>query len=122
MKKEERHLIVNEIARAVSIIIDEDNWCKRAMARNKNQEQLYDPKDDNAYSFCIYGVLFFLDSSPDTITYLQQMAKSLGWSDLDRLNDMNDHHYVIQFLQDSMRNLGGMFRLKYVLSFVKEKK
>jgi len=107
-----KKLISQEILKVIQLIINEELWCKRALARDKDGNQLFDPSDKNACQWCIYGALYALDASTETITYLQNCAKYLGWSDLDRLNDLNQHFYVIQFLKESLEELGVTFIVK----------
>ena len=101
-----------EILAVIQILINEELWCRRALARDKDGNQLFDPKNENACSWCIYGVLYMIDASPKTVSYLQSMARSLGWSDLDRLNDLNQHFFVMQFLKESVEALGMSYKIK----------
>ena len=101
-----------EILSVIQILINEELWCRRALARDKDDNQLFDPKDEKACSWCIYGALYMIDAGPKTIAYLQSMAKSLGWSDLDRLNDLNQHFFVMQFLKESVEALGMSYKIK----------
>ena len=110
--------VAKDIQGIVTLLLDEDRWCKRALARNEKGEQLFNADDENACRWCIYGALLGLDASSDTIDYLQKFAKSWGWSDLDRLNDLNEHYYVIQFLQIALMQVGGWVSLKTPLEYI----
>jgi hypothetical protein len=111
--------IADEVQYVLTLLLDEDRWCKRALARDKDGNQLFNAMGERACQWCIYGALYGLEASLDTIQYLQRCAKNWGWSDLDRLNDLNEHYYVIQFLQSALSNLGGWLLLKKPLEYGK---
>jgi len=118
-----KEIVIDDLHKVLFILIDENKWCKRALARDEDDNQLFDPRDLKACKWCIYGVLYGTDCSQDTINYLKNFAKMWGsWPDLDRLNDLNEHFYVVQFLQSALYSAGGTFRLKYPLLFSKGKK
>lgn len=109
MKSED---MAEEVGKVVALLLDEDRWCKRALARDKDGVQLFDAHDPLATQWCIYGAMYANKCSLDTSSYIQTMGKGYGWSDLDRLNDLNPHHYIIQFLHAALHGVGGYLTLK----------
>jgi hypothetical protein len=78
---------------------DKNRWCKRAIARDKDGEQLFSPTDPNAVSWCILGVAYGLGVSDNTISFLKNCARQIGYSDIDRFNDFNEYSDIILFLK-----------------------
>jgi len=112
-KPDPNQLIIDEIQKIIMLFLEEDNWCKRALARDKSGEQLFDPWSKEAVQWDVYGALYAFDASPKTVEYLQRRAKTWGYSDIDRLNDLNEHFYLMQFLKESLNLLGASYKVTY---------
>lgn len=81
-------IIFDELVTISKIINEEKDWTKRAMARDKDGEQLNDPQDPRAVSWCILGACNKINASPDVYSYLNYLANELGYSDISRFNDL----------------------------------
>lgn len=91
---------------AASLIINKENWCQRAMARNVAGEQLFYPKDETATQWDILGALHKVDATKYTFTFLRIAAKLSGYQDIDRLNDFSSHEMVLLFFDAVFAELG----------------
>ena len=79
--------IFNELSSISEFLNEEKNWSKRALCRDINGEQLNDPQDPRATSWCILGACHKINASADTFAYLDFAAKQSGFTDISRLND-----------------------------------
>ena len=113
LTKEEQE-ISSDIIDILSVLIDERNWCKRALARDKEGNQLFNHEDPKAVKWDIYGTIYSLECNQVTIDFLRQRARLRGYSDLDRLNDLNEHFYLISFLKECLNSFGLSFKVKMI--------
>ena len=104
--KEERSALSFDILKVYYFILDENRWCKHAMARDINGEYVDSIFAPNVYSVCILGALYLMDCSEETFTYLEMCASIRKYDGLNKINDRNNHAYVIDFLKICLDVLG----------------
>ena len=100
-------LIRDQLLVAFKVIFDEDKWCRRALCRDVEGEQLFDPQDPKAVQWCLLGALYKQeDFSQETLTFIGNYAKRKGITDLSRYNDQDGHKAVIILLSEALEILG----------------
>lgn len=99
--------IKKDLFAAGCIIINKENWCQRAMVRNADGEQLFDPFDKTATQWDILGALHKVDASKYSFTYMRIAAKLAGYTDLDRFNDFSSHEMVLEFFDAAFAELNS---------------
>jgi hypothetical protein len=103
MDPEISNRIIQDLILSINIIGNESKWTKRALARNSKDERLFDPNDIDAVSWDILGVLHKVNAIKQTFTYLRLACKSLGYEDIDRFNDFNDHKAILSFFKGALQ-------------------
>jgi hypothetical protein len=99
--------IRDEILVTFKIIFNEENWCRRAMCRDAEGEQLFDPNDENAKQWCLLGSFYKQENwSHETLTFMSNYAKKRGVGNLSRYNDQEGHAAVITLLVEMLNILG----------------
>jgi hypothetical protein len=99
--------IRDELLEAFKTIFPTENWCKRAMCRDAEGEQLFDPNDPKAVQWCLLGSLYRQENwSTDTLTFLTNYARMRGIEDLSRYNDQDGHTAVVMLLVEVLGILG----------------
>jgi hypothetical protein len=115
-------IIIEDVTDILRLLIDENHWCKRSLCQDIKGNPILDPYSDQAYKWCIFGAIYALECSNNTIDYLNVKALEFGYNDLSRLNDLNEHYFIIQFLQYVLNSLGTWFKLVNPLYHVKKAK
>ena len=98
--------MVKDLLAALNLIVNEDNWCQKALARNAEGERLFDPSDETATSWDILGALHKVDASKYSFTFLRMCVRFMGYRDLDRYNDSHRHIMVVLLFSEAFKNLG----------------
>jgi hypothetical protein len=99
--------IRDEILVAFKTIFSKENWCCRAMCRDNEGEQLFDPNDSKAISWCLLGSLYKQENwSHETLTFMSNYARNKGIEDLSRFNDQEGHTAVVMLLVEMLDILG----------------
>lgn len=104
--KEERIQISHDILKIYYLIGNEKRWCQKAMARDENGEWLDSVFSDKVCSVCLLGAVYSMNCSEKTLTYLEKCASIRKYDGLHKLNDKNNHQYVIDFIKVSLDILG----------------
>ena len=94
-----------DIQKILNLIGDPDKWTKRALARDKDDEQIFDPWSEDACKWCILGAAYKAEVSQDTVIYLETLVRNMKYGSLDKFNDLNKHESVIKFLNLALSNL-----------------
>jgi hypothetical protein len=98
--------IGNELVQAFNYIINEKTWCKRAMCRDVEGEQLFYPGDERAVQWCIYGAMHKAECSETALTFIKNYAKLNEIEDLMKFNDASEHYDVSMFMVGALKMLG----------------
>src|SRR5574337_615225 len=97
----------HELLEAYKLIFDPDHWCRRALCRDAEGEQLFDPADERAVQWCLLGAIYKPENySAETLTLVKNYGKLNGVNDLARFNDDSGHVEVLRFLEALLHNLG----------------
>jgi hypothetical protein len=100
-------MIRDEILDAFKLIFKKEDWCKRALARDAEGEQLFNPNDEKAVQWCLLGAIYKKeDWSVETLTFVTNYAKRRGIDDLSRYNDHEGHTAVVMLLVEMLNILG----------------
>jgi hypothetical protein len=105
-----------DVVGILNLVGNAEHWCRRAMVRDKEGEQLFDPSDPRAIQYCILGAFYAIEGHNDTLTFLQLNAKKQGFISLTELNDFSDHSFIVDFLVAILKFLG------YNVSFIEKEK
>lgn len=104
---EEFERMRDEILLSFKTIFKKKDWCERAMCRDAEGEQLFDPNDPKAVSWCLLGSLYKQENWSDTtLTFITNYAKKKGIEDLSRYNDQEGHAKVVLLLVEILDILG----------------
>ena len=99
--------IRDELLAAFLVILDKDKWCKRALARDTEGDQLFNPSDPKAVQWCLLGAIYKEENwAEETLTFAANYAKKRGIDDLTRYNDHEGHAAVIILLVEMLEILG----------------
>jgi hypothetical protein len=90
--------IVNDLLKILELISDINFWTQDSIAKDENDNRLYDPYDKNAKKYCLLGACYFLEIKEKTKQYIQEKSNDLGYYDMTSLNDQNNHKFVITFI------------------------
>lgn len=101
----ERISLINDLEKILSLINTEDRWCRRALLRDKEGNQLFYPDDEKGYSYCILGAGYKQNVEKNTLTYLNSCAKANGFLDITKMNDTFTYPMVILFLTETVKLL-----------------
>ena len=99
-------IIIKDLINILSIIDKKDHWCQRSLARDINNESVFNPYDEKAVKFCILGAAYKVESSKETISFLENVSLKNGYSGIDRVNDLHNHEDIIKFLLACLDGLG----------------
>ncbi len=106
LTKDEIKIFIENIESIISIIQNKDNWCRRAMSRDKDNNMCISIFDEEAVKFCVLGAVYKINSSDITITIslLNELASKEGFIfGIDELNDHSSHEFVIKFLKNCIK-------------------
>jgi hypothetical protein len=99
--------IRDEMILVFQVIFNENKWCKRALCRDAEGEQLFNPSDEKATQWCLLGAIYKHENwSDETLTFLTNYARMRGIEDLSRYNDQEGHTAVITLLVEVLDTLG----------------
>jgi hypothetical protein len=108
-KKWEKHFetVRDELLEAFKVIFKEEDWCKRALCRDAEGEQLFNPQDERATQWCLLGAIYKKEEwTEGTLTFLTNYAKTRGIEDLSKYNDHEGHTAVVMLLVEVLDILG----------------
>jgi hypothetical protein len=98
--------LIEDLQKIVKLIFKEENWTQKALARDINDIQIFDPYDEKAVKFCVLGAAYRIEADKNTFTYLERISKRNGFSSIDSLNDKNKHEEIMFFLLACLKFLG----------------
>lgn len=99
--------IRDEILEAFKLIFVKEDWCSRALCRDAEGEQLFNPQDEKATQWCLLGAVYKNENwSNEALTFITNYARRRGIEDLSRYNDQEGHTAVILLLTEVLEILG----------------
>jgi len=99
--------IRDDLLEVFKIIFKKEGWCKRALCRDAEGEQLFNPNDEKAVQWCLLGAIYKKeDWSEETLTFITNYAKRRGIEDLSQYNDHYGHTAIVMLLVEVLNILG----------------
>jgi hypothetical protein len=99
-------IISEDIKKIFDILKNKSNWCQRSLAFGINNERLFNPYDEAAIRFDILGAAYKINADKETISFLENISIQNGYQGIDRLNDLNNHEDIVNFLLECLDSLG----------------
>lgn len=98
----------------IELFSNKDNWCRKAMARDKEGEQLICPNDENAIAWCLLGAFYAIDASQESILLLHKILYIEGLPEAHIFNDNYGYKCVLDFLKFIRDNVLNSKTIRYI--------